>query len=192
MSLLLAIHSWSGANEIMARHYPYFLNAGATRIVGIGTDNHLTKFPEGMEVVEIGDDKYLNGDNVVRRLLYTLDWMLTQPETHFCIAEYDSVFLRKIPEFSGIGGHLAGFSVWGSKAKCFYHNPWFFDRDFGYALRNEIAKILSEGHCGYGTPESSPDVTFGWASERLGIKVQQVLHEYSRNSLDTQEYLEGP
>jgi hypothetical protein len=191
MKLLLCVQSWSGATELCARHWPYFQNAGASKIIGIGTDNGLTRFPDGVEVMKIGDDRYLHGNNVCRRLLHTILYCLDQPDyDHFCIAEYDSIFFHAIPEFTGIGAHYAGGKVWGSQANAFYHNPWMFDRESGMKLQREMAAILSEGHCGYGTPESSPDVFFGWACERSGLTVNQVLQEYSRNSLDTQEYLD--
>lgn len=201
MNLLLAVHSWSGANEILARHWPYFSNAGASRIVGIGTDgsrrayppptDHKCKFPEGTEVAIIGDDAYMAGSNLVRRLMETMDWMLTQPEERFAIAEYDTIFLKPIPEFSGVAAYRAGGPTWGSKAKTgFYHNPWMFDRGSGKALVQQLAQLLVEGLCGYGMAESSPDVAFALACERTGIEVQQLLHEYSQNTLDLPHFLD--
>lgn len=207
VNLLLAIHSWSGANEILARHWPYFQNAGASSIVGIGTDGShrsypeptLAKcvFPKGVDdIAIIGDDAYMAGNNLVRRLMETMDWMLGQPpywpaEDRFAIVEYDTIFLRPVPEFTGTAAYQAGGPTWGSKAATgFYHNPWLFDRDDGTRLVQQLGHILAEGHCKYGTPESSPDVAFAWACERAGIEVQQLLKEYSQNTLDLPHFLD--
>lgn len=201
MNLLLAIHSWSGANEILARHWPFFRNAGASRIVGIGTDGSRRtyplptlakcKFPEEIDgVAIIGDDSYMAGSNLVRRLMETMDWMMTQPEDRFALVEYDTIILRPIPEFSGVAAYRAGGPTWGSKSKLgFFHNPWLFDRPTGRQIVLQLASIIAEGHCGYGTPESSPDVAFAWACERAGVEVQQLLKEYSQNDLDRPQYL---
>lgn len=186
----LIVQSWSGANDTVIRHWPYYEAAGADRIIGGGTDNGKTKFPDGVDVLKIGDDRYLHGSNVNRRLMFTLDHCTGLAGDHFVISEYDTVFFKPIPRWTGVGGYCAGGATWGSKSAAFYHNPWLIDREHIYRLRDEMALILSEGHCGYGTPESSPDVFFAWACERLKITVQQVLRQYSRNDLHRQDYLD--
>lgn len=189
--MLLAIHSYPGANATVKRHWPYFLAAGVDRIVGISTENGGCEWPDGIETTEIGDGKYMNGPNLPTRLVRTMQWCLSQVEDRFCIIEYDTLFFRPIPkDWKGVAAFRAGGQTFGSKSTCFYHNPWLFDRESGEKLVAEMWKIIYEGHCGYGTPESSPDVFFGMACERADIEVQQLLYEYSRNSFYRPEFLD--
>lgn len=185
MSFLLAIHSYGGANETVARHWPYFERAEASRIVGIGTVKHDCVFPDGIESVEIGDGLYLHAENLCMRLLETLSWFLTQPENYFICAEYDVLFFNKINPFSGVCSDRTGGKTWGSKGNWFGHSPWCIDRDSAYPVINEMVRIIHEGHCGYGTPESSPDVFWGWACERAGVPIKHDhFRLFTRNCFD--------
>lgn len=184
MSLLLAIHSYPGANDTVRRHWPYYEKAGADKIVGIDVEGGGCWFPDGIESVRIGDGKYLNGPNLPTRLMETLRWLLTTDFDYYCIAEYDVLFFAPIPPFKGIGGHIAGGKTWNGKASYFAHTPWFADRVSAANLVLEMRQILAEGHCTYGSVESSPDCFFAYACERLGLPCQQLLSEFSRNAYD--------
>lgn len=191
--MILFIHSYPGANEPVKRHWEYYKRSGCSRIIGVAPVEGQCEWPEEVPEIRIGDGKYMNGDNLPKRLMETVIYSVMkfggENET-ICIAEYDTIFLRPVPDFKGVAAFRAGGQTFGSKASCFYHNPWMFDCESGERLAREMRKILDEGHCGYGTPESSPDVFFGYACERLGIDVQQLLYEYSRNTIDNPQYLE--
>ena len=182
---LLAIHSYGGANAALCRHWPYFERAGAIRIVGIGTEKHDCLFPEGVESVEIGDGLYMNGPNLCIRLMETISWFLTQPQNYLVCAEYDLLFLKPVKPFTGICADRTGGKTWGSIGSFYSHCPWLIDRDSAYPLVNEMVRILAEGHCQYGTPESSPDVFFGYACERAGLAVNHDhFRLFTRNCFD--------
>jgi len=187
---LLCIHSYGGANETVKRHWPFYEMSGASRIVGIGTEKHDCVFPDGIQSVEMGDGAYLNGSNLCLRLLETISWFLTQHENHLVCAEYDVLFFKPIRPFTGVCSDRTGGKTWGSKGEWFGHSPWCIDRDSAYPVLNEMVKIISEGHCSYGTPESSPDVFWGWACERAGIPVNHDhFRLFTRNTIESEEDL---
>lgn len=180
---LLCIHSYPGANETLLRHWPHFCEFGADRIVGIGTVGGGTQFP--CESVEIGENRYMKmkgkDDNLCRRLLNTVKWCLSQPEERFAILEYDTLVLRKMPHWQGVNAHLTGGKVNGSKATQFFHNPWLFDRDSGESLVRAMEAAIGDS-AEY--PNNSPDLFFGLACERAGIKVGCNFKLFTRNTLD--------
>lgn len=179
---LLCIHSYPGANETVERHWSFFKKSGATRIAGIGTTDGECVWPKEIDWVhEIGENKYIKGDHLCRRLLDTIKWCMTQPEDHFMIAEYDVVFLKKIPLPHGVCAHLTGGQVNGSKTSQFFHGPWCFDRASGAALIAALEAVLPECQ---GPPDNSPDLFFGLACERAQIKVGCGFKMFTRNSLD--------
>jgi hypothetical protein len=198
MDLLLAIQSYTGANSIVARHWPYYLNSGAKEIHGIGTTDGGCVWPSNIPSVLIGENKYMDGKHLPNRLLDTISYCLGTPFSHFAIIEYDTIFFNKVPEWVGIAAHLAGGQTWGSKASTFIHNPWFIDRPTAKAILNKGRELVSfdwgtthTWHAsngtgwGYGTTESSPDVFLAWVCEEAGIPVRyDLMKEFSRNSLD--------
>lgn len=182
-SLLLAVHSYPGANETFARHWTSYQKSGATRIIGIGTTDHGCEFP--CESVEIGKNAYMKlkgkDTHLCERLIDTVKWCLAQPEERFCISEYDTIFLRKLPHFTGINAHLTGGQVNGSKATQFFHNPWCFDRESGPRLVAALEAVLPDSTT---YPDNSPDLFFGLACERAQIEVGCTWKMFTRNSLD--------
>lgn len=180
---LLCIHSYPGANDTVARHWRSYEKFGADRIVGIGTLDNKTTFP--CESVNIGEDGYMKlkgkDDHLCRRLLDTVKWCLTQPEDRFAIIEYDTIPLRKMPKWKGVNASLTGGKVNDSKARSFYHNPWLFDRAAGEKLVCALEAVLPES-AEY--PNNSPDLFFGLACERAGIRVECKFTLFTRNSLD--------
>jgi len=182
-SLLLAIHSYPGANEGVARHWPHYEKSGASKIIGIGTVGGKCKWPEGVHSVEIGADSYIAGDHLPRRLVETMRLMLLLPYERFCIIEWDCLFFHPLPEFTGMVAFHAGNNLPGMKAQRFWHCPWAFDFETGSKFVFEAQKIIDarevEGH------ECSPDVFFGWVCERAGIDVKQPWIGYTRNTIES-------
>jgi hypothetical protein len=180
---LLAIHSYPGANETVTRHWDNFVLSGASRIVGIGTTDGGCRFP--CESVNIGENAYMKlkgpDDHLCRRLLDTVKWCLTQPEDKFVICEYDTLFLRRFPDFNGINACQTGGRVNGSKANQFHHNPWAFDRITGEKLVAALEKVLPECQ---EYPDNSPDLFFGYAMEKAGIEVRCEFKMFTRNTIE--------
>jgi hypothetical protein len=201
MNLLLVIQSYPGANDAVNRQWPFYLNAGAYEIHGIGTTDNGCIWPNGVKSVLIGDNKYIDGKHLPNRLLDTIEYCLKTNFSHFCIAEYDSIFFNKIPEWTGIAAHLAGGKTCedesrfcGSSTSTFIHNPWFIDRPTAEILLPIGREILQRPELSFdwcGSPESSPDVFLAWVCQEANIKVKyDLMKEFSRNRLDVPGDLE--
>lgn len=182
--MLLAIHSYPGANDAVRRHWPHFKQAAPT-IHGIATIGGGCEWPEPVPAVEIGENRYMNGKNLPKRLLDTMEYCLGVGEELFCIAEYDSVFFKPIPKWAGVAAHRAGGRTFGAQSSFFIHNPWFFDRESAACLLAIGRELVETGYVAYGTPESSPDVFLAWCCEAAGLPVKfDLMSEFSRNCLD--------
>jgi hypothetical protein len=190
--LLLAVHSYHGGNAACARHWPFFARSGASKIVGVGTDDGMTVFPPGVVQWKIGPNRYIDGAHLPTRLLLTLQNMLddTGNFSHLAIAEYDTLILGSLPLGPGMASHKAVGPL--GRVKAGYHNPWLFDRE-------SAARFIHEGHRALlelrrGDTECSPDMFFGWVTERMGATVDEHRWtEFSRNTIDetTEDRLGG-
>lgn len=184
---LLAVHTYPGGSEALLRHVPFFNKAGALREVAITTEDGVCAVPEGWETQPIRKNSYMDGDHLPRRLMDTISWFLDQHENHLVCCEYDALFLNPVKPFTGICCDRTGGRTWDSAASWYGHNPWMLDRDSAYPLVNEMVRILAEGHCAYGTPESSPDVFFAYACERAGLPVKHDhFRLFTRNCFDVE------
>ncbi len=192
--------SYPGGNAAVFRHLPFFLGQGANWIYGIGTEGGKCEWPKGINGTrDIGADKYIDGPHLPNRMLDTLDHMLLLPWSHLIICEYDTLFLKPIPAESviTIAGFHAGGPTWGSKAKCFVHNPWVFARECAIRFLMAGQLAIKDGLCpdrepgGPSTAECSPDVFLAAVCEANKIPMQfDLWREYSRNSLDIPGHLE--
>lgn len=183
-SVLLAIHSFPGANDCVERHWPHYYLSGATRIVGIGTTDGKCRWPVDCESVNIGKNKYIDGPHLPQRLADTIEWCLTQPEDRFIIAEYDVLFLGAVPPWTGAMLHRTGGKLPDAKASWFGHNPWCLDRESAARIMHELRAIIQEGHCQSRWPEASPDVALGYAVDRLKLPFAPLERMFTRNSLE--------
>lgn len=200
MSMLLLIHSWGGANETVVRHWPYYLNFGAGRVVGVSTEKGDCIWPKGVESFVCGDGEYMNGPNLPRRLMGTILWSLNQPEEWCACCEYDHLALQPnalegITEIHTkdptVFCHRTGGQTFDAKVDWFAHAPWIWNKSAARVLVPEMQKIIDEGHCAYGKAESSPDVFWAYACERAKVT---VIHDFftmhSRNCYDLPGSLE--
>ena len=198
-SVLLAVMSYPGANATFARHWPYFERQQADWVCGIGTTNGKCEWPDGVQQLDIGESRYIDGSHLPRRMLDTIEVLLLMPWRVLILCEYDTVFFKPIPtkKLTTAAGHLAGGKTWGSKANAYYHNPWVFTREIAIKFLYLGRAALEDGICPDresgqpSTPECSPDVFFGYVMEQGGIPVQiDLWREYSRNSFDLPGHLE--
>lgn len=180
--MLLCIHSYPGANLTVLRHFPYYEKSGAKKIIGIGTSDRRCQWPHNVDYVNIGENSYLAGDVLPLRLLDTMAFCLQQPFDHFCIVEYDCLFFKPMPAFSGLASFRAGGKTHGSIAEAFFHCPWAFDRETGEKFLERGRQLIRK--LNPSMPECSPDVFFGWVAEDAGLPVSQPWEGFSRNSLD--------
>jgi hypothetical protein len=182
MRTLLAIHSYPGANDLMKTLWPYYQKSGWD-ILGIGTNDGKTQWPDGVEFVNIGRNAYINDrSNLPQRLVNTIKHFLSTcvEYTHLCIVEYDCIFLAPLElNKTGITTHLAGYNV-GTEANAFYHVPWIMDRETAAKIVEEGDRLLAARIYELG----SPDLFIGLVLQNLGI----TPHEsgtFSVNSFDT-------
>ncbi len=192
MSVLLAIQSHPGANDRVDRNFPYWQRQQPDWVYGLGTTDGLCKWPSGVRRIDCGPDSYLSGPTLPKRMCDELAALLEVPWGTLIFIESDCVIFHRLPVEDmkeGIAAHLAGFQTQGSLAQHFFHSPWCFKREDAIRFVDCGRRVLDEG-IAYGSPESSPDVFFGWVCERNGFKVQTDLwEEYSRNSFDHPEHL---
>lgn len=181
--MILLVHSYGGANRDVVRHYPYWKRTGQfSRIIGVGTEDQLCTFPEGMEHITIGKSSYIETPALCRRLIDTAAWALSQkPWEQAVIIEYDTILLKPFPKLPvGLSGHLAGGRLPGCKASFFIHNPWVADRATWQRIVLAGLQMLAEGD----TENNSPDCFIAWVCEKHGIPVNmRAFPSYSRNTL---------
>lgn len=180
-TLLLAVHAYPGCSHRLEAHFPYYEKSGADLIIGIGTEGGLCKWPTGVESVEIGHDEYIAGGHLPKRLMDTMRFMLCLNFDRFCIIEWDCLFFKPLPEFTGMVAFHAGNRSAGMRTEKYHHCPWAFDYDTGKAFLAKAEELLPQvdGH------ECSPDVFFGWVCQEAGIEVGQPWSGFTRNTIES-------
>lgn len=179
-SLLLCVHSHPGANHRIETHWPYYEKSGADKIIGIGTTDNRCKWPDGVETANIGRDGYIDGQHLPKKLIDTMRFMLLLPYDRFCLIEWDCLFFKPLPEFTGMVGFHAGNRMGDMRTEHFHHCPWGWDFDAGMSFVTKADELLPQvsGH------ECSPDIFFSWVCQEAGLPVTQPWEGFSRNSLD--------
>src|SRR5213075_2834338 len=97
---LVIIQSHSTANDLVARHWPYYELAGCS-ILGIGRTDTNVRWPTGPEnrsligTVDIGKEGYIGKGNLVGRFMAILELFLGgySAYTHCFICENDAIFV---------------------------------------------------------------------------------------------------
>jgi hypothetical protein len=191
--------SYPGGNAALFRHWKYFEQSGADKIIGIAPIEGHTEFPIGIDVAKMGCNSYINGCELPQRLIWTLVTCQAHNPDYVGVVEYDTVFFHRVDPTrmtNFLASHYAGGPTWGSKAKGFYHNPWYFKASCIDAFIEFGQKAIEEGVCGVknrdelARPEGSPDVFFAYVAQELGLTVQTDLWtEYSRNDFKRMENL---
>lgn len=185
---ILAIHTFPGASETAARHYPYYEKVGADRIVGITTNDGQCKWTTA-DVIEIGPNSYVRGDHLCRRLIDTIEACMALGATEIIIAEYDTLFFHKLqsPLPAGITMNRTGGNSPGFKGSAFYHGPWIMDVITAARVIDAGREMLDEGDIEGGWP----DRFIGWLAEKYQIPVNEgFFKNYTQNTLDQPHHLE--
>jgi hypothetical protein len=185
-NLLLFIHAHPGTEETLRRHWKYFERAGASRIIGIEPKGSRIKWPKDIMRLDIGETPK-HGGTLCRQLIDTFAYGLSFPEaTHFAVTEYDSVFLKALPdELAGFWTHVGGHKSPGFKANNYFHTPWIADRETAY-------KVVAYGHLMLAENDiegGHPDRFIGWMFERFNLPFTR-LPAYTQNSFDRPEFVE--
>jgi hypothetical protein len=186
MKTALIIQSYAGANATVARHWPFYKRSGF-ELFGVGRTNTRCEWPEPIPTKDIGEDSYINGDNLPRRLVECFKWYDQDPifkDFHTAmVIEYDTIFLRCPPILAiGAAAHRAGPNIPPMKASSFWHNPWWIGKAFVGEFIEKAEALLASGEneCGH------PDFFFGLVWDMVGWKTvpKHLEGTFSRNSLD--------
>lgn len=197
--MLLLIQTYPGGNETFERNWPFFLRSGAHEIWAITTEGGGCWVPEDVPEVRIGANKYIDGSHLPSRLVDTVEVALANKTSfdHILIAEYDTLILSPIRYRAmehAVASHRAGSKTWGSLSNSYYHNPWLFKREAArkfIEVGKESLGVCTRERGQPSTPESSPDVFFGYVCEKANLPVQSDLWtQYSQNSFDIPGTLE--
>lgn len=182
---ILAIQSYPGGNQALERHMPFFkLAANGNRIAIITTNGGGCMVPAECEEVEIGDNSYISGDKLPRRLLGILEWFVAQPENLLCICEYDVLLPMEIKPWEGSRLSPAGGKLPNARASSFFHCPQFVDKEAAKRLIPQMHGIIAEGACN--GPEASPDVFLSYAVDRAGV-LYKTFDMFTRNTIQSKE-----
>lgn len=185
MKTVLCVQTYPGANETFLRHMPFYLNAGASEIIAITTDDGGCIVPSGVKEFTTGRNQYLEGRHLSKRLVDTVAAALGHDADRIVVMEYDAIFLRAIPDDleAGIHAVLVGGRYPGFKCERFYHCPWIFDRASAQRFVELGKEFIEAGEIEHG----SPDMFLGLVTECVDIPVHDLRvsqHSYSVNSLD--------
>lgn len=192
MNTILVIQAHPGVEDVLERHWPFWNASGAT-LFGMERIGAMVKWPERIPSVASGLPGYVNGDNLPRRLVASFREALDRfPEaTSICVIEYDCLVLKPLvwpegPYRQCLISHQAGGSDEGFKSSQYFHCPWFCDRGTAVRIANQgmhLIKFTREIEQGF------PDRFMGLIVDRLSLRVTPA-NSYSRNALDTPQYLE--
>lgn len=200
MRTLLVVLSYSKANEMLVRHWPYFLKADAD-IMGVGREDTDCRFPKERLVWEakIGKDSYVNGDNLPNMHVRAMSCALSmtydegadnpQPYTHICLTEPDAIFLKPLPlHLGGLMATYCGGKSPGFYGNAFFHGPWYVDR---YTAEKFVAGGQAMLKCDL-FELGFPDRFWGLWQELYGVKFHPLnpAYSYSQNRLDRPQYIQ--
>lgn len=156
MSVLLAIISSEKDNERLDRHWQYFVDTGFS-ILGCGTEDERCIWPAQIPTLntgKLGQRKTAAGMvmwPLVYQELQIWQYLMDHPEyDSVCVAEADTLFIRKPPAEHPRGPYLAclvpNFSKPGLfKTSCYMQTPRWSDRPTTEKLLNYGGKMLAEG-----------------------------------------------
>lgn len=184
---ILAVQTFPGANETVARHWPHYEAAGCDRILGILTEGGRCTWP-GEHTAIVGKDSYVDGDHLCRRLLGTIRAGLDAGATELVIIEYDVCFFRALPATMPEGLVMNATGGWseGFRGKRYFHPPWMMDINTAYRVLEGGEEMLAGGDIEKGFP----DRFIGRLAERYDVPVREGwFANYTQNSLDQPEYL---
>jgi len=187
MKTLVCVQGFASAQETIRLNAPFYQKSGCDLIGVDGVDSEVKcwpgcfRFATAVKPVRDGTMGFhpmrlLNTFNEVSRLDY--DW--------FIFTEYDSIFLKKIPDFgvigNGFGAFIAGYcpEKWNCGSGPFLHPPFVLSIDTLGKWITTAAELIMAGQLGNGTP----DVFSALVCEKAGIEIHNLNGVWSTNGLD--------
>jgi len=184
MKPLLAIFAHAGTSEAVNRHWPFFKRLGAD-ILGVGRINTVVLWPHEIEhLVNVGEQSYVNGDNLPNRFLDTLAHMLTFPHEDLILTEWDSIFLKPLPPNPDCDFEGTLFYNVDPNFECphYFHPYWRFTRKSAAAFIEHGRELVKRGNIEHGQKDRFVgrvvmDLRFRWKATGC----------FSANTIDTPE-----
>lgn len=184
MKTLLIIQAHPRAKATLTFMWPWFKGSGLD-ICGASCDNSDDLWPEPVPLIDLGPDEgrgdpYLcvNWINTWKRFLE--DEVFSDYEAA-CIVEYDCLFTKALPEFTGgIAATFAGGPYPGLKANQFYHPPWIADRASAAKMVVLGERMIADGE----TEKGYTDFFVGRMKDLYRLDIHSLSGVYSRNTMD--------
>lgn len=187
MKTILAVQSYPGANEAVARHWPYYEASGADVILGIGTEGGGCKWPGKTHHVNIAPNGYITDGHLPQRLIDTIEYALeftTNHDDRIAVIEYDVLFFNPLPPLCpGFHAQHAGGLLPPMLAKKFYHSPWVFDAATAVRVVKKGNAMLQAGV----NERGNPDFFIGLLCEWFDIPAYGLANCYTQNTLNIPE-----
>lgn len=183
---LIGVFSHSTANDIVARHWPYFTLADCA-LWGIGrVDTHCVWPMPRWCATDIGKEGYAGGENLCRRLIDAIDMFAYLPVfkdfTDLCLVESDAVFTKPLYEHrGGLETFRAGGGGEGFLSTQYFHTPWWVDRPTAIEIVKVGTILLNNGIIEQGFPDRFLGLVMG----RLPDVPIHPSETFSLNQLDT-------
>jgi hypothetical protein len=193
LKTLLVIMSYGNAAAQVGWSWKHYQASGFD-IMGTCPEDSTHEWPPEVRLVrDVGKNGY-SSPALIKRWVNTINTVLHSSSCSaydaFCLTEYDGVFFRQPPEFTGgLWTHLAGGKLnQGEMASRFYHTPHWFDREAGSKILEHGRKLVAEGQFELG----SPDVFLGRIIEELKLPYHET-NTFSVNGgmLEIPEYWEA-
>lgn len=184
MKTLLIIQAHPRVGSTLAFLWPWFRGSGLD-ICGASCSNTPALWPEPVPLIDLGPDFGRGGHHLCVNWINT--WKRFLNDERFkdyeaaCIVEYDCLFTKAVPTFSGgIAATFAGGPYPGLKANQFYHPPWIADRQSAAKMIEYGEKMIADND----TERGFTDFFVGRMKDLFGLEIQSLSGVYSRNTMD--------
>ncbi len=152
---------------------------------GVACDNSPELWPETLPLINLGPDRGRGNPHLCRNWVNTWKyWLADERFLQYeaaCIVEYDCVFIKAPPEFTGgIWATFAGGPYPGLLANQFYHPPWFADRVAAAKLVECGEKMIRDND----TERGYTDFFLGRMKDLFSLTITPIPGVYSRNTMD--------
>lgn len=190
---LIVILSYAGANEAVARHWPFWERTGCD-ILGVGREDTKCVFPQRdslLGTIDIGQDGYVGKGDLPGRLVRLFEILTTdaafKPYTNYFITEHDGVILGPLPKRlqKGMVTTRACARSPGFRGENCFHPPWWVDRETCAKMAVYGRRMLKAGL----NEQGFPDRFMGLMVDLYGIP-WFTSNTYTRNTLDREEYIQ--
>lgn len=181
----LVVFTYSGQQQMLERHLPFFRKGGADIILVSPRDEPVTA-PDDCTALNVGSSEHY-GQSLMQRMNIGIKCAAADYDT-IAVVEGDSIVLGPIHDAQpeGIDCFLYDSEQPPWKAPHYVHWPWLMSRKTAMRVAAEFHTLISLKDIERGFP----DRMLGYAAHRAGIPLRHRPDiTYSRNLIDTPEYV---